>query len=513
MSSSVCTNLNDSARQSPGQVPLVRATSPGAEFREERLLAAARKDRQDKIKVHPNASLQTPAATPDHFTYFPGGLSPHNVTTSLRRFHISRPSTSIDCLKATGAGIQKKRDGIPARVILVEKLNRTPLSRRVSNLESLIKAAESPSVSTGTQTELTGGDGKQLPEPKPQLRKRPIINSAEKRWREQQKATISAAKARLLSSYNEEAEISLDDSDDGREKLAREFEQIALELRHPDIEMKQAESIQVSDLSASEEGLPVNPPPKYRPRPLASNKRGNLISTAQTRTENLMEDKAYESQDAMQMDPPNSSHDIKQDYENSGKEYVYDIYVRRPLHVGQTFSNPLAGIEAGNRQTGIDTTRTGIGVVVITQEEEELWAPFVEEDEEEDQWDNADDDSNGKYFSLLEFLSSNKASRLIFYHISVKEKSSSVRRIALYVRRLLLTNRRSQLRITQPMITLTKSFPLLMRMMTLPLFTASIEAVLPMTKNMAFTTKTTKTSLQILSDPDSRSQEMMIWST
>ena len=411
MSSSVCTNFNDSAHQSPGQVPLVRATSPGAEFREERLLAAARKDRQDKMKVHPNASLQTPAAMPDRFAGFPGGLSPHNVTTSLRRFHISRPSIPIDCLKVTGAGIQKRRDRIPARVILVEKLNRTPLSRRVSNLEGLIKAAASPS-SAGAQTELTGGDGKRLPEPKPRLRKRPIINSAEKRWREQQKATISAAKARLLSSYNEEAEISLDDSDDGREKLAREFEQIALELRHPDIEMKQAESIQVSDLS---ESLPVNPPPKYQPRPLASNKRGNLISTAQTRTENLMEeDEAYESQ---QMDPPSLSHGIKQDHENSGREYVYDIYVRRPLHVGQTFANPLAGIEAGNRQTGIDMTRTGIGVVVITQEDEELWAPFVEEDEEEDQWDNADDDSNGKYIGLLKFLSSNKESRwsLIIY--------------------------------------------------------------------------------------------------
>jgi uncharacterized protein DUF1762 len=400
--------FNFPTRQSPSRVPLVRATSPGAEFREERLLAAAQKERQDKMKVHRNSSLQPSVATPGRLASLPGGLYPETatpasslgVTASLRKFHISRPSNPTSLLKVAGAGIQKRRDGIPARVILVEKSNRIPLSRRVSNIEGIIQAAVSPSANAGAQTELTGGDDKRLPEPKPQPRKRPIINSAEKRWREQQKATISAAKARLLSSYKDEAEIYLDDSDDGREKLAREFEQIALELRHPDVEMKNAELTQISDLSVSEKTLPVKPLPKYQPRSPTSNKRGNLISTAQTRTGNLMgKDEAYETQDAMQMDPSGSSNDIKQDCGNNDMEYVYDTYVRRPLHAGQTPVNPLAGMEADSdawhRQNGVDTPRTDIGVLVITQEDEEVWASFVEEDEE-DQWNGADDDSNGK---------------------------------------------------------------------------------------------------------------------
>src|SRR5581483_6741980 len=84
--------------------------------------------------------------------------------------------------------------------------------------------------------------------------------------------------------------------------------------------------------------------------------------------------------------------------DDSEGEYVYETYVRRPIH--EILVNPISDYDVDNdtlyRELGIDTSRKDIGLVVITEEDEELWASLVEVDIDEDKWNTDDEDSNGE---------------------------------------------------------------------------------------------------------------------
>jgi hypothetical protein len=82
--------------------------------------------------------------------------------------------------------------------------------------------------------------------------------------------------------------------------------------------------------------------------------------------------------------------------EDDEDDYVYDVYVRRPLSDAEMLKNPLAEFESDQQQKNIANPQPGVGVIVITAEDEEYWEDFVEDDEEE--WDSEDADSNGMWF-------------------------------------------------------------------------------------------------------------------
>lgn len=385
-------------------VPLVRATSPDAEFKEERRLAAARKEKEEKLKraLHSSPSAPAPGPAPAHAPAKARSESPapnasatasrsgsgraspasavssseksggKGVPSSVRRFQISR---SVDLRRSVDGGIQKRKgapgagDGV---AVLVEKLRNKSHSRKASMVvDNLSQAGDGAKLAISAAAE----------EPAP--RKRPVVNQAEKKWREERKNAISAAKQHISQVMDKGAQAQQQSSwEDESERLAQEFEQIALELD------RDGDSA-VNDMEMSAAPAPrtystqPKPPLKYQPR--TPNKPRPVKTPSQ-----LPAGQHQTSEGAVETD------------EDSDEDYVYDVYIRKPLPDAGILSNPLTDVEADQdawfRQNGIDTTRQDIGVIVITQEDEGYWENFVEDEDDEEQWDSEDADSNGSLF-------------------------------------------------------------------------------------------------------------------
>ena len=355
-------------------VPLVRATSPGAEIREEKRLAAARKEKDEKLKraLHSSPAPESVASESPAPSGSGRGSSPVSVassggktaaTSSLRRFQISR---SRNLHKSVDGGIQKRRgagasDGV---AVLVEKLKRKPHSRQASMV------ADRLALQADEQTR---------EEPPARPRKRPVVNQAEKKWREERKNSISAAKQHISQVMDRGAQAQHQSSwEDESERLAHEFEQIALELDGDKMETAPTPAAAPGQAPRHPTSLP-KPPLKYQPR---TPNKPRLEKPAQP-----------------QPQPP-AEHGGGDEDDDDG-DYVYDVYIRRPLpETG--LSNPLVDLETDQdgffRHNGIDSTRQDIGVIVITQEDEGYWENFVEDDDEEELWDSEDADSNGMPF-------------------------------------------------------------------------------------------------------------------
>lgn len=372
-------------------IPTVRATSPGAEF-EERKQAAARREAEEKRRralaspPSPHSTVQqndtaadAPAATA------PSGESPSPTVTSfrttLRRFHISRTAgrsaDSSSILKSTTGGILKRRDGggSPARAVLVEKLTRTPSLRGASALETLErqKKEQGPEGRTAEVDTLA----QSAPSPKKDAqRKRPVVNAAERKWREEQKRAADAAKKKLTSKFDS-------DSDD-LDRLARELEAVAMDLEREQNAMDTREDLPPKTTPRKPELPKVPPPPlKYSPRPKP--RAAGRVDPPPSMPERLVAEEEHAS-------------------DSDDGDYVYDTYIRVPVRPGAGGLIPTAVTNSEADVTfastgfpdGIDPTRRDIGVVVITAEDEELWDNFLEDEEgDTENWDGEDVDSNG----------------------------------------------------------------------------------------------------------------------
>ncbi|EED21949.1 conserved hypothetical protein [Talaromyces stipitatus ATCC 10500] len=383
-------------------IPTVRATSPGAEFRSERALAASqrqeaeakRKRLQEPIskylgvsdglsdRENEKSASSSRAATPASSRHTPPlSASPAPFPTSLRRFHISRPSTPLGPLKGSaGSGVMKGNTPTRARAVLVEKLIRAPSLRGASVIETLEKTAGSNTeVDTVVQSQIakTGTDE----ETAPTRRKRPIVNQAEKKWREEQKSSISAAKEHLTTKFEPQ--------EDDLDKLAKELEDVMLDIEaeenQMDVHRKEAPSAPARVVIPR-----PNRPLKFKPRSPGTRR------AAQPETS-----------------PANEQHDKMEQNADAGAEsdgdYVYDTYVRVPIHTvtssvsGAAPQSDITGYEdplaEANTPGGItiDPTRTDVGVVVITSDDEELWDQYLEDDQDSEvDWDGDDVDSNAE---------------------------------------------------------------------------------------------------------------------
>ncbi|KAI9368274.1 hypothetical protein BJX61DRAFT_232040 [Aspergillus egyptiacus] len=358
-------------------VPLVRATSPGAELRDARKVAAARKEAEDKVKEaiysSPTPSTQGPgkpaAATSEGDTAVSGAGSSGRVSpastvspaTSIRRFQISRTSTPQSPLRSTGGGVQKRKaDGAVA--VLVEKLRRKPHSRQASMVADAVVAGAEKGAITEEPTAT-------------RPRKRPVVNKAEKLWREERQGAISAAKEHISQILEKEAQAHQSNWDDESDRLARQFEQIALEL-DGEMDVTPTEMHQYTPSALTRPRLP-KPPLKHQPR--TPNKHRAAPPHAPT---GLDQAAAVDQAD------------------DSDEDYVYDTYIRRPLLDKGNLTDPLVDLdldqEAWLRHHGIDAARQDIGVIVITPEDEIYWEDFAEEEDDEDRWDSEDGDSNAE---------------------------------------------------------------------------------------------------------------------
>lgn len=391
-------------------VPLVRATSPGAEIREGKRLAAAKKEKEAKLRRALHSHSPAPSESPipgsrsgkdsgRNSANGSGRASPASITSSsgkgpahsLRRFQISKTGHPVNLHRSVDGGIQKRRGGgggSDGVAVLVEKLQRKPHSRQAPIVNQLaVQAERNESAVPSTDGD---GDGSGS-EPRP--RKRPVVNQAEKKWREERKNAISAAKQHISQ--------VMDRGEDESDRLARDFEQIALELdgnQHIDVDVVKPAS--TAPTPARDFSKLPKPPLKYQPRTPNKPRPANPPSTTRPAPEQEAKD--------------------EDENDDSDSDYVYDVYIRKPLPQPEPtllFSNPLTDLantdqDAWFRQVGIDTTRQDIGVIVITQEDERYWENFVEKDDEE-RWDDEDADSNGTPFLFTP--------EYMVYYMSVKK--------------------------------------------------------------------------------------------
>lgn len=390
-------------------IPTVRATSPGAEFRTERAQAesrrqeldAKRKRLQEPIskflgvsdglsdRENEKSATSSRTRTPASSIYTPPlSASSAPFPTSFRRFHISRPSTPLS--PAAGSGVSKKgATPTRARAILVEKLTRAPSLRGVSVLETLEKTAGTDAeIDTVIQSQLAKTQTNE--ESVPVRRKRPIVNKVEKQWREQQKSTIAAAKEHLTTKYEPQS--------DDLDKLAKELEEVMLDIEAEENQMDvhhEPPSVPAPVI------LPPRPkgPLKYKPRNPGTRK------TVPTETPRVVE-----------AQPDKMEQHAEAEVDSDG-DYVYDTYIRVPIHTvassvpAATPQSDLTGykdpLSEANTPGGIsiDPTRTDIGVVVITSDDEDIWDQYLEEDQDSEvDWDGDDVDSNGTSFKCLHKL-------------------------------------------------------------------------------------------------------------
>jgi hypothetical protein len=196
-----------------------------------------------------------------------------------------------------------------------------------------------------------------------------VVNQAERLWREERQSAISAAKQHLSETFEKSAQAKQSTWDEESERLAREFGQVALELEQ-DMDVDLAEG----------PVAPVQPQyaPVSAPKPLKVQPR-------------------LQKQPRAVQPPTESNTDVSAQAEENDEDYVYDVYIRRPLAESDMLTNPLAELESDQRMKQLEAANRGIGVIVITAEDEEVWEHFVEDDEEE--WDSEDADSNGEWFS------------------------------------------------------------------------------------------------------------------
>ncbi|KAJ5349682.1 Transcription factor Iwr1 [Penicillium brevicompactum] len=379
-------HVNRRAPASSTGVPTVRATSPGAEFREAQRIATARKEAEEKRKhaiysgpspfselpVLPSPGSNASGASRTR-SPAPRATSPSRAQ-ALRRFQISR--SNLGSLKSTGGGVQKKRAGGPAPgvAVLVEQLQRNPHSRKGSMVSDMIAEGETQSRGLSALSKELVADPVASSPTKP--RKRPVVNQAEKRWREQRKGSISTAKQNLSDSMEKSAQIQDRNWDEESDRLAREFEQVALEL----------EQDQEQDYGMDLDSRVGTNPPAPQPQPVLT----SLPKTPLKHQPRLPKEPRV-------VPSPAAPQEVKSEEaveEDDDEDYVYDVYIRRPISETEMLKNPLAEYESEQQQKVIAKGQPGVGVIVITAEDEQYWEDFVEDDEEE--WDSEDADSNAE---------------------------------------------------------------------------------------------------------------------
>ncbi|CAG7920809.1 unnamed protein product [Penicillium olsonii] len=379
-------HVNRRAPASSTGVPTVRATSPGAEFREAQRVATARKEAEER---HKNAIYSGPSPfsdlpvlpkpvsgasnAPGTRSSAPRSSSPSRAQ-ALRRFQISR--SNLASLHGTGGGVQKRRAGpAPGVAVLVEQLQRNPHSRKGSMVSDMIAEGESSSRGLSALSKELVADPVASSPTKP--RKRPVVNQAERKWREERKSAISTAKQNLSDSLEKSAQTQDRNWDEESDRLAREFEQVALEIKQ---DQEEDHGMDVDSRVASNAPAP-RPQPALSSAPKTPLKHQPRLPKEPRIAPSPAAPQAIKSDEAVEDDDEG--------------DYVYDVYIRRPLSETEMLKNPLAEYESEQQQKSVVKGQPGVGVIVITAEDEQYWEDFVEDEEEE--WDSEDADSNGMY--------------------------------------------------------------------------------------------------------------------
>lgn len=272
-------------------IPVVRATSPGAEIKEEAERRAAQKVLRDRYLPEKNCRKPTKPALDDVQKGSLAEILPQHLkpNTSLRRFHLHH-GPKVSPLKHL-SGIQKRKTA--RRNHLATFVERSKVSRRGSDL--LHKIASRPLASA--------------------LRDDTAKNSPDAQPVEENRNSVPRRINKTGQSMHDHPSTWDFDSD----QLAEELAAFALEISQDENQGKQDSTItKAQGLGFMDAGM------------------------------------------------------------NLDDDFIYDTYIRVPI---------------GDGRKSVEFTND-VGLLVIDDEDQELWQTYIESDDESE-WDEEDPDSNG----------------------------------------------------------------------------------------------------------------------
>ncbi|PGH14638.1 hypothetical protein AJ79_02973 [Helicocarpus griseus UAMH5409] len=423
-------------------VPLVRPTALGEEFEKKRVVS---KKEGPSLGQSP---LPTPGSTPSlsRVAGAPVSLARHHRSTSssvrrspssaLRRFQIAAPSAdpSEKVLHRVSGGVHKNRgDRVMSRAVVIEKrshqVNDSRASAVLDDLANKIGEVQVDSDVGKTPVEIPGEVARVTAQPVTP-RKRHVVNEAEKRWKEESKASRyldRAQQSRDKELTPKKAQSMADDPglwDQDSEQLATELEQFAREMTGDAMSSKgspRAPPVTPPRRPGRFVGISPNKPVlKYPPRlpkvgrdspgksgmgyDGATDHARNAIVVdrfAGTISDNRpLQHGEVDMKDAGATGPAKqvatfdtASSDMESEEEKDAS-YVYDEFIRRPVH--DITANPLAAYLKEVIDNPLEVAPRNVGVVEITEEDEQLWEVFAESDDEGKGWDSEDEDSNAE---------------------------------------------------------------------------------------------------------------------
>lgn len=288
----------------------------------------------------------------------PSPAKARDLSIIPRRFHLKKSaSATFPYASSPSGGIQKRKKGQKPDIAVFVERAKEGLKRQKSSL-STESIADSQALREATDISV----------PTTQIhtqtsQKRPNASAVEKQWRAQQwgqkalqRIPVDPPKSENFPESDARDHVSL--------QLAEELQQFALQHTNGD---RPAEPIKpTSNL-------------KYQPKvPAQRHRDTQLQSTAVADKDSEME--------------------IVDDAEDEG-EYVYDTYTRQPSKPDTVHYD----LENMHLVSGLDEDNAKIGVLVITEEDQEIWEAYAEDDDSDKDWNSEEEDENGTSHTCYPF--------------------------------------------------------------------------------------------------------------
>ncbi|KAA6413702.1 MAG: hypothetical protein FRX48_02063 [Lasallia pustulata] len=329
------------------QVPTVRASLPGEE---------------DQVKQHTRSTARAVENVPDpsslvQQTPESDDTLPASSTPAVepRRFHLTKSASSLSLRHQTpSSAIQKhkksRRDDLAVFVEKSKDKSRPKTPRGNS-------AVSSQRQSRKTGDSMPPSAAVQLEEGRP--RKRPNVSAAERKWRAEHSGdrTLTRAPKEVPARIGRTIHDPPNTWDYNSIELAEQLHQVALQ----ESGCTNGTSVAAGSVLSSPNAKikPKAPPPRYDER------------QPQTHVDVA--------------DATEAEHDVEDD-----KDYVYDTYVRQVAP-----SSKVVPTSSMDHSEELDSGKIA-GILVINQEDQEVWESYGVDDESDKDWNSEEEDENAE---------------------------------------------------------------------------------------------------------------------
>ena len=374
------TSQRSFSRNNAPQVPIVRSTVPenGVTVAVETVRSTGR---DDQVLEYTGASTR--------FQKIPGqeggGTRSPEKPRETRRFHLRKPARDASPVKhATPKGIQKRKRGLGDDLPVFSE-------KKILGLRLMAR----PQIATDQRSSLSDRSRSEdrIENVPSAHRKRPIITPAEKKWREANwKPTQQSGKTEMAE--NAEANRV------GLNPIQKDVTSLQLAAQLQQFAMEQTPEHQTTARAPGTQ--PGRQPLKRQPRsppPRRHEGNGDAMETESTRAP---ETQPYLMALTDKLQGYFHAHDMiacVESDEDSGGEWVTDTYVRYPnLEYGQDQAQP--GHKPNPTLSNLKDSGA-IGLLVIPDEDEELWESYAQDQNSDNEVDSDEDDENGVFVLLL----------------------------------------------------------------------------------------------------------------